>query len=208
MGVNDYVNFDPGVVLAPVRGTSGKVGSLVQPVGVETAAEDPVVVCGNNKFDPGLVLAKSVDAWTVWGKPAAEDPVLVSCNGNFDPGAVLENPMDPGTRRVEPAAGDPVVVCNNASFDPGVARYPGGRGRTLPWSPSWCEAEDKALDEDDPGGGGGNFIDPEAHEGGHGVVPEVSVEEDGGNRNVGFVFMIPFSDDIIITSLYFSFLYK
>ena len=70
-------------------------------------------------------------------------------------------------------------------------------------SPSSCEAGDEALEKegksfgevDDPGGGNGDDIDPEACEEGSGDVLEAFVEEDGGKGNIGFVSYIRVPDD-------------
>ena len=49
---------------------------------------------GNVTLDPGLVLANSVDAWTVWVEPAAKGLMVVSSKVNFDPGVFVRGDVE------------------------------------------------------------------------------------------------------------------
>ena len=56
-----------------------------------------MLMSGTSKFNPGLVLVKSVDAGTVGEELAAEDPVLWTGYTNFDPRLVLARSVGIGT---------------------------------------------------------------------------------------------------------------
>ena len=95
------------------RRSAGGSFNLVQPVGLETTAEDPMM--------EGVCVFRSDEA--------AEDPVVVRGGVNVGPrtrriGTAAEGPVrvrggitfDPGTRRVGTVAEDPVVVRGSVNF--------------------------------------------------------------------------------------------